>query len=141
MPAFHCVDDGSGLSYSYTRQRRGRLGRQAARPSVCNWPKRSVTDRRDGRIEHLREDGVPDGRSKYSPPPPRSTIRCRPVRSYAMPNRGATPSAGLKVGRDRECPGRPGPDRWSVLPLFGTMVPIASVVFGPRNWPVSGFIA
>ena len=27
------------------------------------------------------------------------------------------------------------------LPLLGTIVPIASVVFGPRNWLVNGFIA
>ena len=28
-----------------------------------------------------------------------------------------------------------------VLPVFGTSVPIATVVFGPSNWPVSGFSA
>ena len=27
------------------------------------------------------------------------------------------------------------------LPVFGTIAPIASVEFGPRNCPVTGFIA
>ena len=26
-------------------------------------------------------------------------------------------------------------------PVFGTMAPIEAVEFGPRNWPVIGFIA
>src|SRR6266508_3810345 len=57
-----------------------------------------------------------------------------------MPNRGATPTAGwvyVVMGIPLPAWTRP----FVRLPEFGTIVPMASVVFGPRNCCVNGFIA
>src|SRR5204862_3301264 len=63
-----------------------------------------------------------------------------PGRSYATPNRGAAPSAGCRyVESGMPCPACTNP--FVTVPVLGTIVPTASVLFGPRNWPVNGFIA
>ena len=57
-----------------------------------------------------------------------------------MPNRGAAASAGhLKFVSVMPCPDWNRP--LVRFPELGTIAPIASVVFGPRNWPVTGFMA
>src|SRR5262245_26512209 len=94
----------------------------------------------DGGLETCEKMALPSGRSKNNPLPPRTTTRCVPVRSYAIPNRGATASAGhVYVVFAMPCPERNKP--FIVLPEFGIKPPIPRVLFAPRNRPVTGSIA
>ena len=57
-----------------------------------------------------------------------------------MPKRGATATAGhSKAVLVMPWPATKMP--LVALPVFGTIAPIAVVEFGPRNCPVTGFIA
>ena len=58
-----------------------------------------------------------------------------------MPKRGADRQRRPLEGRLGDALAGDGRCRWSGCRVFGTSAPIATVEFGPRNWPVSGFIA
>src|SRR5258708_4229624 len=139
-PPFHCHDDGSVLRYSYTASAGGPSLVNPALPSVWSCPYRTVMFLYVGGFCTCGKMAFPSGRSKKRPAAPRRTMRPCPVRSYAMPNRGATASIGhvyvvLTI---------PWPDRnrpLVALPDPGTSVPIASTELGPRSWPVTGSIA
>ena len=66
MPAFHCVDDGSGLSYSYTLSDEGAsVARPPPERLQLPVAQRDRSARR--RIEHLREDRVAGGAIEVQP--------------------------------------------------------------------------
>ena len=99
MPAFHWVEDGSGLSYSYTLSDEGASVASAAQRLQLPEAQRHRSPRR--RIQHLRRRRrCRDGRSKYRPPPPRRMNCCRPVevighRRSAAPSRSPAEDTSL----------------------------------------------
>src|SRR5262249_20324755 len=109
--------------------------------SAWSWPYCTVTVEDVGGLLTPPEIVVVLGRLKNRPAPPRRMIRCVPRTSYASPNRGPNSRTGhLYVAFGT--PLWPGRNRPSVrFPAFGTSVPIAELELGPRNSPVSGFIA
>jgi hypothetical protein len=93
-PTFHCVDAGISPSYGQIELTVG--GPCVSRPleSCCSSAYRTVLDVENGGLPTCEYIVSPDGRSWKRPMPPRTTRLCSPVTSYAMPNRGATTTAG-----------------------------------------------
>src|SRR5215470_17263456 len=93
MPVCHCHDDGmSALYWNVISAGTPWLLRPV--PSVWSWPLRRSCDVEIGGLPGIENTVLPSGRSKNRPPPARRTNVWLPVRSYAMPTRGATTSVG-----------------------------------------------
>src|SRR5262245_11211119 len=139
MPAFHCVDDGK-LSSNLIDASAGAPAIVRPPPRFCNWEYCAVIVADVGGLFTPPDKVLVYGRSKKSPDPPRKTRVCRPLTSYAMPNRGATAIVGqlnVPLGIPPSASTRP----FSMSPVPGTTVPIASELLGPRFWPVFGLTA
>src|SRR2546422_1925031 len=93
MPAFHCVDEGSSL-LNLMAANAGAPTMVSPPPRFCSCAYCAVTVADVGGLFTPPDRVVVYGRSKNSPAPPRSTIVCLPLMSYAMPKRGATARPG-----------------------------------------------
>src|SRR6188472_2176991 len=93
-PAFHCVEAGMSASYGQTDVSCGGPRISSPEASCCSRAYLTVRDVENPGFPTCEYIVSPAGRSWNSPIPPRSTIRCAPVRSYAMPKRGAATTDG-----------------------------------------------
>ena len=75
------------------------------------------------------------------PTPPRTTKLLRAAHIVGHAEARPDDERRKGVARLRRSPDRPENRPLEAVPEPGTSVPTAAVVFGPRNWPVSGFIA
>ena len=138
-PTFHAVAVGSFASYSIRRELPCALRGQ---PAAAERLQLGVAHRH--RVDGVGRERLRVARTRAievgpDAPADDETLGAGHVVGHAEPR--PEDRASGRCSSSWRCPRPPRTGRCRRLPVPGTSVPTAALVFGPRNWPVTGFMA